>query len=148
MKMLHLNLNLTRERHNPDILYQPFHIVAAARDLLSCAKFRFHDILQPTYFATIVDTSAISPVHDAHHRAKWTDRARAPLVKIASSCFSEILDQIHATRYSVQLPILDPGLLLKGDDIVQDSSLCCFGAGFGAVWTWPPMRLIRSVSLE
>ena len=31
---------------------------------------RFHDLLQPMYFATTVDTSATSPVLDAHHRAK------------------------------------------------------------------------------
>ena len=42
--------------------------------------------------------------------------------------FLLILDQSHVTHCSVQLPILDPGLLLKGDDIVQDSSLCCFGS--------------------
>ena len=80
------------------------------------------------YFATIVDRSTTSTVLDAHKKVTWTDRARAPLVKITSCCFLEILDQIHVTHCSVQLPILDLGLLLKCDDIVQDSYLCCFGS--------------------
>ena len=90
-------------------------------------ELRFHDLLQPMYFATTVDTSSdfsrprCSPqgqVNGSRSCSSGQDYKFLP--------FWRFWTKFHVTHCSVQLPILDPGLLLKGDDIVQDSSLCCF----------------------
>ena len=92
-------------------------------------ELRFHDLLQPMYFATTVDTSATSPVLDAHHRAKWTDRARAPLVKITSSCL--FVDSGPNSMSPTALSSCRFSILASCSKVMTSSrtrSLCCFGS--------------------
>ena len=128
LKMLHLNLKLTRERHKPDILCQPFHVVAP---LGTSSRARSWDsttfcsrcVSQQPWTRPRLLPSSMLTTGPSERIALVLLRSRLQVL-----AFLEILDQSHVTHCSVQLPILDPGLLLKGDDIVQDSSLCCFGS--------------------